>query len=670
MSKTNKSQSLLFNNPSPEELLDKEWIITNGIGGYASSTVCGLNTRKYHGLLVASLHAPTDRRVLLSAIEESVSYDSKTIEFSSNQYPDLIHPKGYKYLTAFSKKPFPKFTYQFESLILEKELCMVHNSNSTIISYTNKSAFPVQLNLNPLMIERDFHGVSRKSDSYNFYFKEDNHCLKVYAKSDSKPLFIKYSKGTFHKQRTWYYNFQYLEEKDRGMEYTEDLYSIGTIKIPLEPGETAYLIISLEEKHLNESPEIFFSKERERLQSLIPAYVKDEWTKDLIISGNQFIVKRESTNSYSVIAGYHWFSDWGRDTMIAIRGLCISLKRQEESRSILQTFLNYLSEGMLPNRFPDYGQEPEYNTVDATLWLFVALHDYYKAFDDLEFIKTTLPLLNEIIEWHKKGTRYNIRLTEEGLITAGDYNSQLTWMDAKCNGIAITPRQGCAVEINALWFNALNITRFFQQELNDKKNVDLDELINKCGQSFRKYFLNKEGYLNDVVVPGTSTDNSIRPNQIIALSLPFRLLNPEEEKNILNKVQHELFTPYGLRTLSKSDSNFKETYRGDVFTRDSAYHQGTIWPFLLGEFYSAYLRINNHSSESRKFIISSLIKLENHFYFDSCLHGISEIFDGGNPTSGRGAIQQAWSISSVLKTIIDNNLYEKSVKKETKQDNI
>ena len=379
---------------------------------------------------------------------------------------------------------------------------------------------------------------------------------------------------------------------------------------------------------------------------------KDEFLQDLAVCGDQFLVKRKSSNAFTVLAGYHWFTDWGRDTMIAMRGLTVAQGKKAVSESIIRTFLNYLDQGMLPNRFPDKGEEPEYNTIDATLWLFVVLHEYYENFENQAFIAEVYPQLSEIIQAYRQGTRYNIHETETGLIYGGEGLSQLTWMDARVGDYVVTPRHGCAVEINALWYNALKVYQNFGRILSLPEEIS-DKQLTTFEDTFKKYFLNEQGYLNDVVIPGDLVDDRIRPNQIYALSLPFALLSHKEAARVLEIVKNHLYTDLGLRSLSPNHPDFKPYYGGNQWDRDTAYHQGTVWAFLWGEYALAYLRVNKNTKKAKTVIQKQMKAFEQHFYQESCLGGISEIFDGLEPMDGRGCIQQAWSIGMLLLVMLE-----------------
>lgn len=639
--------------PKYEEYSSKEWLITNGLGGYASSTVVGANTRRYHGLLVATFNPPTDRRVLVSKVEETVHVNGESYALSTNRYPGVIHPQGFQYLQSFERAPLPKATFAInDNVTIHKTIFMPQGKNATIIEYENAGNQAIELTLNPLLVHRDYHSLFQQSEYFNFYTEQSEpNLLKIYAHYGAPPLFVHFSKGSFAANPQWFKNLEYEAEQERGLDFHEDVKSVGAIQVQLAPRETCFLIFTLEEDVLQHEPEALKLDEIVRLKALEPE-TKDAFLKDLTVAGNQFLVHRKSTDSATLIAGYHWFADWGRDTMIAMRGLTIAAGKQEESKSILRTFLQYLDGGMLPNRFPDQGEAPEYNTFDATLWLFVVLYEYHEKFEDVIFLEEVFPKLTEVLDFHTNGTRYNIHATPEGLLFGGEGLAQLTWMDAKVGDYVVTPRQGCPVEINALWYNALEIYTFFAAILNQKTNGYAD-LAKKAKAAFRAYFINDQGYLNDVVIPDGYVDAAMRPNQVYAISLPFQLLTKREARLALDIMEQKLYTDYGLRSLDEASPEFKGFYGGDQWQRDTAYHQGTVWAFLWGEYALAYLKVNGYSQKACKTIQTKLKPLQKHFYEDNCLHGISEIFDGSNPKEGKGCIQQAWSIGMLVKVILE-----------------
>lgn len=412
-------------------------------------------------------------------------------------------------------------------------------------------------------------------------------------------------------------------------------------------------------------PKTLKTNELQRLENLAPKDLDEPFLRDLMLAGDQFIVRRNSTQGYSLIAGYHWFTDWGRDTMIAMRGLTIATGKQEVSKSILETFLRHVDKGMLPNRFPDGNEALEYNTIDATLWLFIALYEYHRKFQDLSFVAEHLDTLTDILEHHIRGTRYNIHCTPEGFLAGGEGLAQLSWMDARVGDYVVTPRHGCPVEIQALWYNALRIYQYFAGSLNqpyEQYQAIGDQLL----ANFKQHFVRPDGALNDVIIPMDgryAADASMRPNQIYVVSLPFSLLGKEAEKGVVDAVREHLLTDYGLRTLSPEHPDFKPKYGGNSWDRDTAYHQGTVWPFLLGEYATAWLKVNDWSEKAQKEVRTMLEPLKHHFYQEDCILGISEIFDGKRPRAGKGTVHQAWSVGALLKTLLDLKKHHKKVRR-------
>lgn len=631
-------------------------MVSNGIGGYAASGISGLNESRYHGLLVASLNPPADRRLFVSRLEEQVIVGGQTFDLNTNQYPGKLYPEGYQHLVSFSRKPLPVQTFQFGASQLSKRIFMPHGQNTTLVSYRNESDHPLDVRVRPQFVDRDFHTLFHRHDHFYFPIAFFDCMFQIRASNEAVPVFFRHEGGTFVQSRAWYTRQEYLQDFRRGQDYEEDTFSPGYIRYQLAPGQEVHIVMSLDEAALRTDPEEALARELKRLKALVPTAVKNPFIRDLITAGDAFLVHRESTGADTILAGYPWFTDWGRDAMIAMRGLTIALGEQDESRAIFQTFLSYLDQGMLPNRFPDRGEDPEYNTVDATLWLFVALHDYVNAFDDWAYIEKVMPQLREILDAYIGGTRFNIHLTKEGFVFAGSRNTQLTWMDARVWGYAITPRWGCPVEINALWYNALCIYERFAKKLKTDASL-YREWASRFKANFKQHFLNYSGYLNDLLVPNDWKNDAIRPNQVYALSLPFPLLTKQEGKKVMEIVRQHLFTPYGLRTLSPGHPDYRGTYEGDAWSRDNAYHQGTVWPFLLGEYYQALFWLNGTSPATKQAVEAELSPLIDHFYQDGCIHGISEIFDGLNPETGKGTWHQAWSVSALIKLAADYELF-------------
>ncbi len=646
---------ITFSNPTFEETTSREWLVTNGIGGYAGSTVCGANTRRYHGLLVAAMHPPTGRQVLVSKVLESIQVKGETISLSTDRYPGVVHPEGFRYLSAFERDPLPKAIYEVDGYQLSKTIFMKYGENTSVVAYENLGEKQIQLQITPLFVKRDYHSLFQENSYFDYYHEAlSERRIKIFAHYGAEPLYIRFTQDNYRAQPDWYRSFQYEKEDYRGLDFQEDARSIGRVELSLAPGQRAFLVCSTEVEAMEGNPEDWMQEEIERLKAIAPAELVEPFVRDLAISGDQFLVERQSAGSHTIIAGYHWFTDWGRDTMIAMRGLTVALGKKELSESIIRTFLEYLDGGMIPNRFPDQGETPEYNTIDATLWLFVVLYEFYERFEDLDFIREVFPKLEEVIKVHLKGARYGIHVTEEGLLFGGEGLVQLTWMDAKVGDYVVTPRHGCPVEINALWYNALEVYNYFHSKLSKGKSSYKDH-SQKAKEAFRQYFLNPNGYLNDVVIPGNFVDAAIRPNQIYALSLPFSPLLKKESKEVLDVVEKQLYTGLGLRSLTADHPDFKAVYGGNPWERDTAYHQGTVWAFLWGEYALAYLKFHKFSATACASIWEKSASLQDHFYQAECLHAVSEIFDGGEPGPGRGCIQQAWSIGMLLRVFLDKD---------------
>ncbi len=654
------NRSLNFHHPSLEEVSDKEWLVTNGIGGYASSSICGMNTRRYHGLLVASLNPPTQRQILVSRIEETVVTAEGNYALATNQYPGAIHPTGYQHLSSFSRHPFPEMTFRFEGLELRKTVFMPHGSNSTVVEYYNPSDRPIDILLRPHFVDRDYHSLFTQLDGYDYYMDKREDHLRFYSHYGATPLFISFTEGTFHEDRNWHVNLEYKQDFQRGQDFSEHSFTPGFIKHTLDAQSRIFLLFTIDEEMLQAAPAFLFQEELKRLESTLSESYSHPFIRDLIVTADQFLVHRRSSQSKTIIAGYHWFTDWGRDTMIAMLGLTIALGKKEVSKSILQTFLSYADQGMVPNRFPDQGEAPEYNTVDATLWIFVAAYQYVQKFNDWEFIRTIFPQLAEIIEFHIHGTRYHIHVNQHGFLFAGGKDTQLTWMDARVWGFTVTPRWGCPIEVNALWYNALCSIEFFAQQLG-ASNGPSSVLKETFERNFKQYFLNEQGYLHDVIVPDEWADDSFRPNQLYALSLPFPLLNKAEGRKMLKQVKEKLLTPYGLRSLSMDHPDFKPVYSGNQWDRDTSYHQGTVWPFLLGAYYQSVFYLEGNNAAVRKQVEEELAPLLHHFYNEGCIHGIAEIFDGAEPKEGKGTVNQAWSVSSLIFLILQYQLFNTTI---------
>jgi predicted glycogen debranching enzyme len=640
--------------------LRREWLETNGLGGFASSTIIGLNTRRYHGVLVAATKPPVGRLVLLSKLEETLFIGGQPFDLSANRYPGVVHPQGFRYLKQFRLDPFPVFIYEAEGVEIQKTLLMVHGENSTVVQYTLtrnndlESPKTVRLEVKPLIAFRDYHNTTHENGALRRDVEEGPGLAAVAPYPGLPTLYLAHDAAKLQKTGDWYRNFWYDAERERGLDFAEDLFNPFVLSFDLSLNRTVSLIASIEQREASRADEYGKAEIARRAKAVAASPIEDDFARTLTAAADQYIVSREGQKT--VIAGYHWFSDWGRDTMIALPGLTLPTGKPEVARSILRVFAKHVDQGMLPNRFPDAGETPEFNTVDATLWFFEAAHAYLAYTGDLEFLRNQLyPVFADIISWHARGTRYGIKMDSSGLLSSGEPGVQLTWMDAKVGDWVVTPRRGKPVEIQALWYNALcimdDLAGRFGDEAGQKRYRNM---ATPASLSFNRLFWNeKDGCLYDVVNGGPPPDASIRPNQIIAVSLPHSMLPPERARSVVEKVQQHLLTPYGLRSLAPSDPQYRGRYTGGPAQRDGAYHQGTVWPWLLGPFVTAYVKVNEASDAARRQAAEWLEPLKEHLS-DGGLGHISEILDGDAPQRPCGCVAQAWSVAEVLRAYVED----------------
>ncbi len=645
----------------------KEWLVTNGIGGFAMGTVAGMLSRRYHGLLIAAQQPPLGRRLLVTKLDEIAGYNGQKFPLFVNRWvAGELDLDGFQHLRKFHLEGTrPVWTYALEDALLEKRIWMQDGANTTYVQYTlTEGTGPLDLSAKVLLNDRDYHGLSNAGEIL-FRFEQLSDGLQVESSTSKKPYYILSRDMTFEVQDQWYENYYLSVERYRGLPEVEAHYYGALARVVLTPGQSAILAASTEPyPELDGSKALIERASREHsLLERAHWYVSNSVTHDInkpeqaaasvsgqrILAADQFVVKRstaEDPSGQTIIAGYPWFGDWGRDTMIALPGLTLSTGRADIAAMILRTFASYVNEGMLPNRFPDQGEIPEYNTVDATLWYFEALRAYLELTGDIDLVKELFPVLEEIVKWHVKGTRYNIGLDPvDGLIYAGESGVQLTWMDAKVADWVVTPRIGKPVEINALWYNALNIMAAFAELIGESAATFVD-LANKTHEGFRRYWNHDAGYCYDVLDGPGGNDPALRPNQIFAVSLPYSPLQEYQKKAVVDVCSEQLLTSHGMRSLSSDHSEYKSVYGGDVKTRDGAYHQGTVWGWLIGPCITAHLRVYG----DRERAISYLQPLLDHVY-EHGVGSISEIFDGDPPNNPRGCPAQAWSVAEVLRTL-------------------
>ncbi len=631
-----------------DQALDREWIDANGLGGWASSTIIGLNTRRYHGLLVAATKPPVGRMVMLSKLDEALTIGKDYHDLSTNAYPGLRATDGYQNIVSFTRELFPVTEYRVGPVRLRKTVAAVHGYNTTVITYELLAApHPVELELKPLVAAREFHNLVRANDAINARPQFQDGLFQVQPYLGVPRLYIRVPGAAYRYESCWYANFEYCQERARGLDFREDLFCYGAFVVKLAPGARIGVIVSTEDPIGQDATELLALEEQRRRKIVDASPVDDDFFKTLLLAGDQFIVARRRALK-TIIAGYHWFSDWGRDTMIALPGLCLSAGRMDDARTILQAYAQYVSQGMLPNTFPDVGEEPAYNTVDATLWYFVAIYRYLGQAGDARLVEELYPVLKDIVAWHERGTRYGIKVDADGLLAAGEAGCQLTWMDAKVGDWVVTPRQGKAVEINALWYNALRIMaelagRFGAPE----EAVDFARKADRVQARFPEVFWNPDRECLYDVVDGARADPAIRPNQLLAISLPFTLLSAAQAEKVLNVVEEKLVTPVGLRSLAPGEKDYHPVYDGDALQRDGAYHQGTVWSWLIGPYVMAVFRLKGRE-EARRRAAPMLERIKEHLA-QGGIGTISEIFDATPPYEPKGCIAQAWSVGEILR---------------------
>ncbi len=625
--------------------VQREWLVTNGIGGYAMGTLNGARTRRYHGLLIAALQPPVGRWLMATALRDSLEVGRRQIDLSHVRFKDSAIGSNRRIGFALEGTT-PVWCLESHALHLKKRIFMAHGANTTYIRYTLlRASRPVMLRGTVNAVFRDHHAALSHSDAPVARSQvESASVLRVRVTPDAPPLTIA-MRGLYAPEALWTRDEYLSVEDERGFDHFEDSLAVAAFRTELVPGQSLTIVLSAERE-----PELdgewAYQAHREREQALWKqAKIKraPKALAQLVYSADQFIVKRalaDGTPGHSVIAGYPWFGDWGRDTMIALPGLTLATRRYGIARGILTTFARYIDRGMLPNRFPDSGEAPEYNTADATLWYFEAVRAYFAATRDLDTLRTLYPALADIVAHHVNGTRYGIKVDPaDGLLRAGEPGENLTWMDAKVDGVVMTPRHGKAVEICALWINALAVMRDFAARLSQPDLYSAG--LAQASASFARFWDASRGYLKDVLDPDDAT---LRPNQLIAAMLPSVPLTTTQLRAIVDECHTRLYTPFGIRTLAPDDPNYHGVFTGDWRTRDSMYHQGPAWSWLLGPFISAHLRAYGDRDAARRLLDSALVGL-----YDGCAGSVSELFDGDSPHYPRAACAQAWGVAELLR---------------------
>ncbi len=648
----------------PLSLLGKEWLVTNGIGGYASSSLLGVATRRYHGLFVPDL-PDRGRTMIIPRLDETVDQGSQIARLSGAEYADgRIEVDGIRYLKDIRREwQTPVWIFDIGGTVLEKRVVAPHGQNTVYVQYTSLSG-SMRLQLRPFITYRmhDARLAEGDADSFSMTISGGRYEIMLPEGAPTLKLCLRPGAGVFVADEVISEGVSYRVDRDRGSEHIQDLFSPGYFTVDLSHGQRVAFVASVEPWNLLDFEcDDILKAEQHRLEKVISlAPQKEDLARQLQLAADQFIVQpgarpeeqvlaqASGDEARTIIAGYHWFGDWGRDTMISLEGLTLCTGRQQETKAILRTFARYIRDGLIPNLFPEGSRQALYHTADATLWYFHALDRYLTASNDRDILMSLYPTLKEVVNHHRKGTRFNIGVdARDGLLRAGAPGLQLTWMDAKVDDWVVTPRRGKAVELQALWFNALRLMAEWGGQLGEQTDQWL-KMAKQAEASFhRRFWFSSGGYLYDVVDGEQGDDSSLRPNQIFSLSLRFPILRRERWQPVVDVVSERLLTPFGLRTLASDHPDYKPTYSGDLRARDAAYHQGTVWPWLIGHYMDARLREYPHKARAR----ARLRAFADHLR-DAGIGTISEIFDAEPPFRPRGCIAQAWSVAEVLRAYL------------------
>lgn len=609
----------------------REWVLPNGIGGFAMGTVSGVNTRRYHGHLIASLNPPTERTMLFPAIEAYVQVGQNKIPISSNQYPGVIYPDGYQYCRKFELgEDFVRWHFSQGTIKVSKTIVVAKGKNEVSIWFENHGNKSAQINLNPLVCFRDFHSNFAERPSYPQSIEFDS--SETVIEEAGVKLVLTHPGASRAPVHGWYYRFEHLREVDRGLDPRDDLYCPCELRYEVPPGGKICLVASVE---LSGTP----------IEPQTVAKRTDKIGDSLRSSVSKFIVETEQRSS--ILAGFPWFSDWGRDTMISLPGVCLHTGRVSLAREILRDYASQISKGLIPNRFVEKGEKADYNTVDGTLWFGNAIYKTLEKEWDEAFAKEMLSVLDAIVSWHQKGTVYGIKVDpKDGLLMQGEPGTQLTWMDAKIGDWVVTPRHGKPVEISALWINLLRIAEWIGTIL----GTDVKHFT-KAAELGEKHFDTKfwhsgRGHYLDTADPNDAT---LRPNQVLAMSLPFTPCSKENSEKALKRVESQLLTPFGLRTLGPEEPGYRGRFKGPMRDLDAAYHQGTVWPWLMGPYITGFIKSGGSRKEAKQKL--SMIK---EMLQDAGLGGISECYDGDEPHTPGGCPWQAWSAAELLRCWVED----------------
>jgi predicted glycogen debranching enzyme len=647
----------------------REWLVTNGIGGYASGTIAGGMSRRYHALLMAALQPPVGRTQLVAWMDEIVGHGGSEFALATHRWASgAVEPKGFQYIEEFRLEgTMPVWTYALGDARLEKRVWMQQGANTTYVQYQMaQGSGPLEMDLKVLVNYRDFHATTH-AGNWRMSIEPITQGMKVVAFASATPFYLRSAKSNCEVRHEWYRDCFFSAERARGLDDREDHLFAALFHAKLQAGESFSVVMSTDATAALDADGA--RQQRENYESTLTgsaaagkngAEAVPEWVPQVVLAADQFIVRRvlpDEPNGRSIIAGYHWFSDWGRDTMIALPGLTLATGRVDAAKQILLAFAGYIDGGMLPNNFPDAAGKPQYNTVDAALWYFEAVRQYFSVTGDKQMLEKLYPVLAGMIDAHLKGTRYQIHVDPaDGLLYSGEAGVQLTWMDAKVGDWVVTPRTGKAVEINALWINALETMSGFARLLK-KSSEAYDAHSRRAKDAFNKFWNSRRGCCYDVIeAPGIGNDDSLRPNQIFAVALPVSPLGQAQQKAVVDICAERLLTSYGLRSLAPGEPGYQGHYSGAPRERDGAYHQGTVWGWLLGPFARAHFRVYKDQAAAMDFFdpISAAIRLYG-------VGSLAEIYDGDAPFAPRGCIAQAWSVGEVLRTWTELSRRSKSV---------
>lgn len=624
-------------------------------------TVSGCNTRRYHGLLTLPLNPPVNRFQAVNRLEESIVVNGERTVLSCQSYPSVVHPPGFRHLERFRLDPFPVWTFSVGDVRLEKTFFLRYGEDTAVVIYRLLSGPAIVLDARPLLTGRDHHHATREDGRFQGRLEISPHVVKV-AMPPAPALLMCSQEGVFSEDGFWYRNQEYAWEDHRGLDHREDAYAPGAFRFELAAGRSAALVFSTAERKSSEAEDWSRQERLLRHQILEKSPVRGPLADVLVLAADQFIVARGRSHAAlpasavdggsSIIAGYPWFEDWGRDAMISLPGLCLAAGRLEEAAEVLGTFAAHVQKGLLPNRFPDGALAPDYNSVDAPLWFIWAVQKFYKASGDVERLRRFLPAMRQVVDAYQRGTLFGIHMEADGLVEVP--SGALTWMDARVGGEPVTPRTGKPVEVQALWYNALQFLAELDLKLKEPSR-GYDKLASIARTSFNEKFWNEDAqYLFDRL-EGRERDASIRPNALVAISLPYEILEETRFKAVVDTASRELYTTYGLRTLSPRDPAYRGRFEGPPEERDRAYHQGAVWAWLVGPFLTAFVKANGPSEETKARVHQFLTPFLDHLA-EAGVGSISELFEGDAPHAPRGCPAQAWSVGEVLRVLWEEGL--------------